>query len=45
MWSGWLQEKVGYLNFFAWVCVATLPAFVVVALVKIPKGFGTKQPS
>jgi len=45
MWSGWLQEQLGYFRFFAWVCVATLPAFVVVALVKIPKGFGTKQPA
>ena len=45
MWSGWLQEQVGYTKFFAWVCFATLPAFLVVALVRIPKGFGTKQPA
>jgi PAT family beta-lactamase induction signal transducer AmpG len=45
MWSGWLQEQVGYLKFFAWVCAATIPAFAVVAFVRIPKGFGTKEPS
>ena len=45
MWSGWLQEQVGYLRFFAWVCMATIPAFLVVAFVRIPKGFGTRQPA
>lgn len=43
MWSGWLQEQIGYARFFLWVCIATIPAFVVVALVKIPRGFGTKE--
>ena len=45
MWSGWLQERLGYADFFLWVCAATIPAFVVVALVRIPKGFGTKEPA
>ena len=43
MWSGWLQDSIGYARFFIWVCVATIPAFLVVALVKIPRGFGTKE--
>ena len=43
MWSGWLQDHIGYARFFIWVCVATIPAFVVVALVRIPRGFGTKE--
>jgi len=45
MWSGWLQEQLGYVRFFAWVCAATIPAFAVVAFVRIPEGFGTKQPA
>jgi hypothetical protein len=27
MWAGWLQDQIGYLNFFIWACVATLPSF------------------
>jgi MFS transporter, PAT family, beta-lactamase induction signal transducer AmpG len=45
MWSGWLQEQLGYARFFIWVCIATIPAFVVVAFVRVPRGFGTKQPA
>jgi MFS transporter, PAT family, beta-lactamase induction signal transducer AmpG len=45
MWSGWLQEQLGYARFFVWVCVATLPSFLAVALVRIPAGFGTKASS
>lgn len=43
MWSGWLQDQVGYLNFFLWVCVATLPSFLVVALLRIDPAFGRQQ--
>ncbi len=25
--SGWIQEQLGYLNFFIWVCISTIPAF------------------
>jgi PAT family beta-lactamase induction signal transducer AmpG len=41
--SGWLQELMGYQNFFLWVTAATIPGFVVVALVKIVPGFGKKK--
>jgi PAT family beta-lactamase induction signal transducer AmpG len=41
--SGWIQEQLGYASFFVWVCAATLPAFLVVALVKVPPGFGAKD--
>lgn len=34
MWSGSLQEAVGYENFFLLVCVCTLPGFALTALVK-----------
>ena len=40
--SGWLQSRLGYLNFFIWVCVATLPSLLAVALVKIDPTFGRK---
>ncbi len=41
--SGWIQEQIGYANFFIWVCIATIPAFVVAALVKIDPEFGKKK--
>jgi PAT family beta-lactamase induction signal transducer AmpG len=41
--SGWIQEQIGYANFFIWVCIATIPAFVVTALVKINPEFGKKK--
>ena len=42
MWSGELQEYLGYKNFFIWVCIATIPAFIMAALVKIDPEFGKK---
>ncbi len=40
--AGWLQEKLGYVNFFAWVCLATVPAFVATAFLKVDPQFGRK---
>jgi PAT family beta-lactamase induction signal transducer AmpG len=42
MFSGDIQEALGYRNFFVWVCVSTIPAFGMAALVKIDPGFGKK---
>lgn len=42
MWSGWLQDHIGYVPFFGWVLVATLPSVVMAALIKIPENFGKK---
>jgi PAT family beta-lactamase induction signal transducer AmpG len=42
MWSGDLQEYLGYKNFFVWTCLATIPAFIMAALVKIDPEFGKK---
>jgi len=42
MWSGKLQEMIGYQHFFVWTCLATIPAFVMAALVKIDPEFGKK---
>jgi len=38
--SGWIQQHLGYQNFFIWACISTLPAFAMTALVKIPLAFG-----
>ncbi|UTY57279.1 MFS transporter [Massilia sp. erpn] len=38
--SGWIQNMLGYQYFFIWVCFATVPAFIMTALVKIDPAFG-----
>jgi PAT family beta-lactamase induction signal transducer AmpG len=43
MFSGKIQELLGYQNFFFWVVLSTIPGFIVTALVKIPEDFGKKQ--
>lgn len=43
MFSGWLQELIGYENFFLWVMIATVPSFLACALVDIDESFGKKQ--
>jgi PAT family beta-lactamase induction signal transducer AmpG len=43
MWSGWLQEQIGYQNYFLWVMAVTIPGFIVTALVKIDPEFGKKK--
>ena len=43
MFSGWLEEQLGYQNYFLWVMAATIPAFIVTALVKIDPKFGKKK--
>ena len=40
--SGWIQEQVGYLNFFIWVCISTIPAFIITKFLKIDPSFGKK---
>ena len=40
--AGWLQEQVGYVSFFLWVCVATVPSFAAAALLRIDPAFGRK---
>ncbi len=45
MFSGWLQELIGYQYFFIWVLVATVPSFIVTLLVPLDKSFGRKNDS
>lgn len=42
MFSGWLQEMLGYQIFFVWIMLATIPAIAVVKLVKVDPQFGKK---
>ena len=42
MYSGRVQEYLGYQNFFIYVCLMTLPAFALAAMVKIDPEFGKK---
>lgn len=38
--SGWIQESLGYPQFFIWVVIATLPAFYVISKIPLDKDFG-----
>jgi MFS transporter, PAT family, beta-lactamase induction signal transducer AmpG len=40
--SGWIQEQVGYVWFFAWVFLATIPGMVLAAFLPIDRAFGKK---
>lgn len=42
LWSGWLQHSLGYPHFFIWVMLATIPGFIVTALIPLDKEFGKK---
>lgn len=43
MFSGWLQEIIGYQNFFIWVIICTIPGFFVIKFLKINPTFGIKK--
>jgi PAT family beta-lactamase induction signal transducer AmpG len=45
MFSGWLQEAIGYRNFFFWIMAATIPSFVVAGMIPISDRFGRKDNS
>jgi len=40
MFSGWLQELLGYQHFFIWVVLAAVPSFAVVAMIPLDADFG-----
>jgi PAT family beta-lactamase induction signal transducer AmpG len=42
MWSGWLQEIIGYRHFFVWVILATIPSFLVAAKIPLEADFGKR---
>jgi MFS transporter, PAT family, beta-lactamase induction signal transducer AmpG len=43
MWSGWLQELIGYQHFFVWIMLAMIPSLIAVACVKVDRDFGKKR--
>ena len=42
MFSGWLQETLGYKHFFIWVCLATIPIFIIANFIHLDPEFGKK---
>lgn len=42
MFSGWLQELIGYQHFFIWVMLSTIPALMVSKLIPLEPEFGKK---
>jgi len=42
MFSGWLQEIIGYQHFFIWVMIATIPGFLILPFIPLDKNFGKK---
>jgi PAT family beta-lactamase induction signal transducer AmpG len=41
--SGYIQESLGYFNFFIWVIICCAATFIVSAMLKIDPTFGKKQ--
>lgn len=43
--AGWIQDQLGYTNFFIWVCITTIPGILASVLVKkqIDPQFGRKK--
>ncbi len=40
--AGWIQDQVGYVKFFLWVLLCTIPSFLVMARLKVDPAFGRK---
>ena len=40
--AGWIEDQIGYRAFFIWVCLATLPSFLVAARLRIDPNYGRK---
>lgn len=43
MWSGWLEELIGYQHFFVWIMLAMIPSLLAVALIPVDPEFGKKK--
>ncbi|MCR5570209.1 MAG: MFS transporter [Paludibacteraceae bacterium] len=41
--AGWIQEHIGYSNFFIWVCICTIPGFIIARFLPFDKNFGKKE--
>jgi len=40
MFSGWLQESIGYQSFFIWVLICTIPGLLLIKYLNIDPSFG-----
>ncbi len=43
MFSGWLQEIIGYKNFFIWIMLCMIPAMIPVFFIRVKPEFGMKK--
>lgn len=43
MFAGWLQEQLGYINFFWWVMICCAATLIVTAFIKVDPNFGKKD--
>ena len=43
MFSGIVQEAIGYKYFFIWVCIATIPSFIIAKFIPLEYSFGRKK--
>ncbi|MBD3385699.1 MFS transporter [candidate division KSB1 bacterium] len=43
--SGWIQEVIGYPNFFLWVLISTIPGFIILKFLPLAPEFGKKESS
>jgi len=43
MFSGWLQEIIGYQHFFVWVMLCMIPGMIPVFFIKVKPEFGIKK--
>ena len=43
MFAGWLQEQLGYGNFFVWIMICSLIPIIAVAMLKVDPGYGKKN--
>lgn len=43
MFSGFIQEAIGYKYFFIWVLIATIPSFIIAKFIPIDSKFGMKR--
>ena len=43
LWSGWLQERLGYRHFFIWVIFATVPSFLAALKIPLENDFGRQS--
>jgi PAT family beta-lactamase induction signal transducer AmpG len=42
MWSGWLEELIGYQHFFVWIMICAIPSLAITLMVQVDPEFGKK---